>query len=508
MNSEAVKKQLKDKQDIINLFENQVSNDPIVQQVLLALSEKHLVEKSPYGKIIHNIFINKLTNTIKNSILEYYLRIWKISGFLIESRLNLLRYNIKTSSKLTRKNFDYLMYLPSTHPTDYGIMFPIIKKMDELRVPCIVVTTTTTYKRKYNELSKLENSEFIFLDNEFKSLNLFSLIGINEKVKHQFSLLSSHITNNDEILGILTQNKNFVLYKLKIQEILRQIYFSLITRYEIKRVVAVSLSGGLLKASLESGIRTIRLQHAGGYDDILTHPNEDTFVVWGRYYQEKIRDKVSSKINLVPLGCPKFDVVPNLKKKSKGDIFYKKFDLDKSKTTIVFFSKFHGAGLTEHSFSKILEELKNLFNKFHDEINLIIKLHPSEDKTIYLKTLDESMLAKVTILKNEVALYDLLRYCDVAVALPSTTILEAIAFDVPVVQIHFADYLNVLDFHKYGGGIFVRNRNEFISTINKLLTDEKYREEIIRKQREFIDYSLTNLGSATEKIVEYVLKSE
>lgn len=505
MEEETTKKYLKSKQDFLEFFEPIVRDNPILLEVLGLAFEKYLVEKSPYGKLRQNILLDKISNAIKNFGLQYMLMIWRVTGYLVESWLNVWKYDIKNSNELTRNNFNYLMYLPSTHPTDYNIMFPIIKKIDELGASSIVVTTTWTYKSKYEELNKLKNSEFVFLDNEIKNLNLFSFENLNEKVKQQFNGLTSYIENNNEILRILTSNKNFILYKLKIQKILEQIYINIITRWKIKAVIAVSLSGALLKASIEKGVKTIRLQHAGGYDDVLIHPKEEEFLVWGGYYKNKFSNKASPRTHLEPLGCPKFDVVPDLKKASQSDTFYKEFNLDKSKTMVVFFSKFHGAGLTKNSSIMILEELKNLIHTFQEEINLIIKLHPSEDKILYSKTWDESTLAKIKILKDEIPLYNLLQYCDIAISLPSTTILEAMAFDIPVVQVHFADYLKVIDFYKYGGGVLVRNREEFISTIDNLLHDKKYKQEIIENQRKFIDYSLTNLGSAAEKIAEYIL---
>ncbi len=133
---------------------------------------------------------------------------------------------------------------------------------------------------------------------------------------------------------------------------------------------------------------------------------------------------------------------------------------------------------------------------------LVIKLHPSQ-KDIGITKFNENY-PKMQIIKGENIL-SLIEACDVLVSFDlSTTILLAQILKKPTISItmNYAG-LGESEIFKSKSSSMI-NLDEFEITLNRILEDEHYRQEIIEKGTKFVDDYLVNQGSASEELLSFL----
>jgi len=475
-------------------------------------SKREILLTSPASGLYHMVrrgvsFRAKLRIKVINIFLPYLMIIWSTLISPVERR-SIRKYenfSIIDAIQGNQKDYEIAVVLTSTHPSLYDSLARITKKLDELGVPVLVLTNTKTYKQKYHELKNLKNCKFIVLDYELKSMSWDTYLKARRKSKKQLKMILKNV-DDEIILKMLKLYKDYLELMLTVGNIYEKIYTVLFSKIKPTIIIANGFSGALLKVTKNMKIKRIMIQHGTQWGDDTpgVTPDVDELIIWGEFWKENFRKKMSPKAKLVPLGCPRFDEMLEWRSLEKSDSFYNKLGIDKNKATIVFLSNTHGFR-GEGFWIEIFRGLEELLNRHGDKINLIVKLHPQESKELYLKTLKQTTLDKIRFIKNEVHLYELFLHTDIAITAGSTSMLEAMAFDIPVIQVNFTDDPEIIDFYKYGGGILIKNKKEFISIILKLLYDRNYKKQIIERQRKFIRSCLTNLGHATDKVIEHVL---
>jgi len=148
-----------------------------------------------------------------------------------------------------------------------------------------------------------------------------------------------------------------------------------------------------------------------------------------------------------------------------------------------------------HAIEKICKIVTALNQK------LVIKLHPS------LVDFDiESMAKKINddiLVVNSGSIFPLMENCKLLITFDlSTTILEAQILQKPVISVRLKDY-------GFGESEIIRSCidttiENLETNLNKLLTDNSYRQELIEKGNKFVDKYLENKGNATESIHKFL----
>ena len=101
---------------------------------------------------------------------------------------------------------------------------------------------------------------------------------------------------------------------------------------------------------------------------------------------------------------------------------------------------------------------------------------------------------------------DLLEVSDVMISLSlSTTMLDAMIMDVPTITIlaedqGFEDEIII----KSKATLIVKTPEEFEKALHDVLYDEKIRNELIKKGREFVDMCLANQGTASKHLSKII----
>jgi len=145
-----------------------------------------------------------------------------------------------------------------------------------------------------------------------------------------------------------------------------------------------------------------------------------------------------------------------------------------------------------------------------NDTNLIIKSHPrgeydikKEIKRIFLK----NELSGTVFIKNEIDFYEILLNSDVVITRASTGMLEAIAVDIPTLQVNFTDLPlpKQYDLSSFGWKEPIDDADVMIKEVLFILSDKKRRDEVIKKQRWLKNRVLKNFGRCGEVIAETIV---
>ena len=155
----------------------------------------------------------------------------------------------------------------------------------------------------------------------------------------------------------------------------------------------------------------------------------------------------------------------------------------------------------ELAIQKICETISKMNKK------LVIKLHPfqeEQDITNLAKQIDP----KIIIVKKGDIL-SLIESCEVLLTIDITSaILEAQMFGKPVITIPVKDY-GFGDPEVYRSNSCIRtNPSNFENVLNQILNDNNFRKQLIENANRFVEYSLSNRGTAVEEILSFLQKLE
>lgn len=229
------------------------------------------------------------------------------------------------------------------------------------------------------------------------------------------------------------------------------------------------------------------------------------------------------------LGVPQFDIYFNGNIRNTRDEFFKSMHLDKRKVLLTLTTApLHIFNLHDDIIEIILKAVSD--EKFVKDVQLIVRLHPNDDTSIYTKfemnplvTLDYPKNRSNTIGWNpdENDMYhlaDTLKYSDVIINVASSITIEACVFDTPVVNIGFDGYEDrppknsTTRFYNYTHYQHIMNRrgvkvawnaDELVDHINLYLKDPSKdfegRLNIVKDQVKFMD------GKSTERIAHRII---
>ena len=222
----------------------------------------------------------------------------------------------------------------------------------------------------------------------------------------------------------------------------------------------------------------------------------DKFIVWGKVEEQyALKCGVSSE-KLEVMGSPLHDNIFKLSNPSQkfillatsGPVKEDAYDL-----TVKTHEK------NENSIKKICE----IVTKLHK--NLVIKLHPSPDE------FDPSELVKeinpeIKVIKTG-SISTLIQSCEVLIVIDvSTVILEAQILRKPVISISVKD-------NEWGNPEVYRSNScihteldNFEASLKRLLEDEDFKKLAIENGKKFVDDYLSNQGSASEKLLDFLSK--
>jgi CDP-glycerol glycerophosphotransferase (TagB/SpsB family) len=223
----------------------------------------------------------------------------------------------------------------------------------------------------------------------------------------------------------------------------------------------------------------------------------DYFICPGEYFKElKEYSNVSKKV--VVMGQPRYDIL------ARADKIYNKIKvisdlgLDQDKKIVLWCTQTHSLSLDENISS--INAVYNVMDSIKDNTQLIIKLHPEEDQSAPLYR--KSCQCEPVILGKDVDTYTLLFACDLMITKNSTTAMEAVILNKPVIILNLSGEPDSVNYVHEGVALGVYNPANLSSAIEKLLDDgsilHEKREKYIKRYLYKVD------GKATERVVNLI----
>ncbi|MBA7480151.1 hypothetical protein ES707_15598 [subsurface metagenome] len=223
----------------------------------------------------------------------------------------------------------------------------------------------------------------------------------------------------------------------------------------------------------------------------------DYFICPGEYFKElKEYSNVAKKV--VVMGQPRYDILTRADKIYDQNKIVSDLGLNPDKKIVLWCTQTHGLSLDENVSS--INAVYSTMASIKDDAQLLIKLHPDEDQNAPLY--HENTLYQLMILKRDVDTYALLSICDLMITKNSTTAMEAVILNKPVIILNLSGEPDRVNYVHEGVALGVYDPANLSSAIEKLLDDSSIlhekREEYIKKHLYKID------GKATERVVNLI----
>ena len=276
----------------------------------------------------------------------------------------------------------------------------------------------------------------------------------------------------------------------------------------------------LVIAGMLKGVPTLAVQHGvihpyhKGYvhtnDEISLEgsvkspycPIPDRTAVYGTYHKDLLTKVSAYPVDsVVVTGQPRYDILYYADKIYSKDKNFKKFEINLDYKIILWITQCHGLSNEENikNFKAVFETMQNL-----KDVTLIIKQHPGEGKE-YTKMIEKylnSYKINAVVTPKDSDTSGLLYACDLMITRHSTTAMEAVVLNKPVIILNLSGEPDPVEYVKEGVALGVYDEKDLKATIDKLLKDDS---ELAKNRGKYIEKYLYKLdGKATERVVNLI----
>ena len=222
-------------------------------------------------------------------------------------------------------------------------------------------------------------------------------------------------------------------------------------------------------------------------DNPLGHPIPDTTLVFGEFAKNILLENGYPKDTVEVFGNPAFFNLSKMEIKLQEIDLKKKYHIGSSQHVILFTSAknqpyYSGHGTYDYDvqiWEKLLENFSN-----NDNFFIILKPHPSEKNIkIYQKILEKHNSKNVLIINGD--LFELLYLSSIVVSVYSTTMIDALCFKKPVIQVKFQTEIHPIPFEKYES-VLTSTINSLYDNIVTILNDDKLRNKLSKNRDIFL----------------------
>jgi len=293
------------------------------------------------------------------------------------------------------------------------------------------------------------------------------------------------------------------LYMMNI--VSKTIYYSMKLLGVERPGILIILSEGILPTRVAvavaklSKIPTLLLLQLGMLGKNYECPNllAEKISVPGDFIKDLVINCGVDEKRVVVTGRPTYDALIRAEEKFNKNEICKKLGVDPAKKILVYCTENLPLSDTEKIVSVICRAVKSF-----PDVQFIMKIHPSElSVSVYEKVSKE--VGVRALITREANIYEVLYVCDLMMTGFSTTALDAMILDRPVITMNFTGLGDPIPFAESGASIGVYKEKDLESAIKDGLYDDSMRERL-RHERERFVYEQTYLkdGKATERIVD------
>ena len=428
--------------------------------------------KKSSDKIISNLSKNE-TDDRKKSVL------------FVE--FNPIKY--KKLFEINKKHSINLVLFNRRRPTIWNFKsYNIIKKSG-----CVIATYDDVLDKKL--LQKIENDQkkiVISIEKLWKNEKYFESFFIFKEIK--FWKIIKPI-----FINLCIQRMTEAIREVNITK-------STLEKYNISSIVCWSENG--FNEQIVIGIgnklnkKIILLQHGlylDSKDSVLQNEfsgvlprKSNRFFVWGKEFAEYAKNSgvVDNKIEII--GNPAYDIIFEEKENDRK----KEYVLIATTSTSNKIEDFLVKNKEDYE-NAILLVCKSLKKRNR---KIVIKIHPFEEEE-YLTQLVKELDSNIQVIKKG-DIIPLIKTCEIFISIDmSTTMLEAQIINKPVISIKTQNIPLIDESKIFTSKSFMRIKIEdFNDVIDKVLTDEDYKSEMISKGSKFLGRYVSNQGISSERL--------
>jgi len=230
---------------------------------------------------------------------------------------------------------------------------------------------------------------------------------------------------------------------------------------------------------------------------------------WGKFTKDLLVEKGAEEEKIILTGSPQFDEYITRKKDKKEKIL-KKYNISLSTKKIILFTAQPFRYKVDENYDRLsLEEQKQIFDNLFDvtkELNLflIIKLHPTNELSfeeisefIPVKKYENNLILK----HGQGDLFDIISICDISITYNSSTAIESMLLDKPVITVNFSNKKDTINYAQYECVIPVYDKNMLRDAIINLLNSDILKEKLRIKADRFLKNSFYKLDGLSSKRV-------
>jgi len=232
----------------------------------------------------------------------------------------------------------------------------------------------------------------------------------------------------------------------------------------------------------------------------------DKMAVWGKAVKSYLpeRRRASPK-SFVITGNPSFEYRSRVLKDFRREEIYHQLGLDIHKDLIVFTSQPVQLFMTQDKRYTLLYTLYNAMKKIPDK-QFVVKLHPLESAGLHELLIRRMKIENAIIVKN-VDLFKLLSVCKLLTTSFSTSALEAMMLDKPVIVINLSGDPDIMPYAERGAALGVYKEEDIIPTIRRALYDPETKKELARNRSKFVyEYAYKIDGKASRRVADLIMK--
>jgi UDP-N-acetylglucosamine:LPS N-acetylglucosamine transferase len=252
-------------------------------------------------------------------------------------------------------------------------------------------------------------------------------------------------------------------------------------------------------AADELGIKTVGMQHGIIYEwhidyaisdlrtgnSALGNPIPTVTVVFGEFYEKLLTEKLAYPSDRVVVGGnPSYESADAYSRQLDRKTVLSKLGMSPEKKTVLVASSMGQKKYGQPDYDIVLiQTLAKAFGNNKD-IQVVMKLHPKEDGEAYKKIIDENGAANFYIIDHPIE--ELILVCDVFLAVATTTIMEAIVLERPVIVVKAFESTNRYIRSLIENGAAIGARYEELETrVLEVLNDRAIVEKLRKKGLEF-----------------------
>lgn len=260
------------------------------------------------------------------------------------------------------------------------------------------------------------------------------------------------------------------------------------------------LALALIIASQRFGIKTIGIAHAVvytnnpmySYDQFAMKKNHygfplpDFTLLFGKFSKDALENKGYPIEKFVVFGNAAFFNLNKIKTILANKPLHKKYNVSENKKIVLFTTcLLQGYYSSQGKYNYDTKIWRYLLENFanNDNYMVILKPHPNENTVMYEKILQEYKTTNARIIQGD--LFELIYISAVVISVFSTSMLDSLCFDKPVIRVKFDNVSHTIPYDKYG--VVLSTELENLSKyIHEIINDDKIKNILGKNRAQFI----------------------